>query len=119
MKVLILDDEEDIRELMSFFLMKMGMTAVEAKNGTEGYAVFIKEKPDLILTDINMPGGDNGWTFLERLQGLGEELPPIVLMSGYEKNIEKLDSINHPVEYLEKPFSYEKVVSAIKKVTGI
>lgn len=58
MKILIIDDEEDIREILKYNLSKEGYEAYEAKNGEEGLQKSIEIKPDLVLLDIMMPGMD-------------------------------------------------------------
>ena len=55
-KVLIVEDEDGIRELMRLFLVKKGYEIIEAEDGFEAMDVLSKEDPDLILLDIEMPG---------------------------------------------------------------
>ena len=54
-KILIIDDEKDIRELFREFLEREGFEVVEADNGVSGLAMFKKEHADLVITDIIMP----------------------------------------------------------------
>jgi two-component system alkaline phosphatase synthesis response regulator PhoP len=56
--ILIVDDEEDIREILSYNLKKEGYTVVTAENGEKGLAEMRQSKPDLILLDVMMPGMD-------------------------------------------------------------
>lgn len=114
-KVLVVDDEEDIRDLVKFCLKKQGYSVVLADNGTSAMDVFRSESPDLIITDINMPGGDDGWEFIRKL-GLEEkeELPPIVVMTGYSNNeFKKSDAIDL---FLQKPFSMDEFIDAVEGV---
>ena len=57
-KILIIDDEEDIRELLSYNLKKEGHLVFTAENGEVGLSIMKKEHPDLILLDVMMPGMD-------------------------------------------------------------
>jgi two-component system alkaline phosphatase synthesis response regulator PhoP len=57
-KLLIVDDEEDIRELLSYNLKREGYAVFVAQNGEDGLSVLRKEKPDLVLLDVMMPGMD-------------------------------------------------------------
>ncbi len=57
-KILIIDDEEDIRELLSYNLKKEGHLVFTAENGEVGLSLMKKEHPDLILLDVMMPGMD-------------------------------------------------------------
>ena len=66
MKVLIVDDYEDTREMLKMMLEMRGCVVVEAANGLEAVEVAMREKPDLILMDLNMPVLD-GWEATRRL----------------------------------------------------
>ena len=57
-KLLLIDDEPDILRVLSRSLTADGYEVVSAQNGTEGIAVFEKEKPAIVITDIKMPGMD-------------------------------------------------------------
>ena len=58
MKILIIDDEDDIREILKYNLSKEGYETFEAGNGEEGLQKCMEIKPDLVLLDIMMPGMD-------------------------------------------------------------
>lgn len=113
-KILVVDDEEDIRDLVGFCLEKEGYEVTMAENGTEALSVFESTKPDLIVTDINMPGGDDGWVFLANLDKLGVALPPVIIMTGYSKNESKItDAVS---VFLQKPFSMDEFVETVQGV---
>ncbi len=57
-KLLLIDDEPDILRVLSMSLKADGYAVVTAANGTEGVAAFEEEKPDIVITDIKMPGKD-------------------------------------------------------------
>ena len=65
--VLIVEDEDGIRELMRLFLVKKGYKIIEAEDGYEAMDVLAKENPDLILLDIEMPG-ENGFDVIKKLK---------------------------------------------------
>ena len=56
--VLIVDDEEDIRQILAYNLIKEGFTVMTASRGDEALELIYKQKPDLILLDVMMPGMD-------------------------------------------------------------
>lgn len=66
-KVLIVDDEQDLREAIATSLSYQGIAVLTAKDGEEGFALALAEKPDLILLDIMMPKMD-GMTMLAQLR---------------------------------------------------
>jgi len=69
--VLIVDDTVVVRKLLSKILQKAGYRLVEASNGNDAIEVALREKPDLILLDVVMPGKD-GYTVCEELKSLDE-----------------------------------------------
>ena len=60
-KILIVEDEANIRELLRLYLEREGYTVIEAENGVEGIKQWKSEKPDMLLLDVMMPVMD-GWT---------------------------------------------------------
>jgi CheY-like chemotaxis protein len=84
-KVLIIDDEKLILTTTTLLLKHANMDVVTAKSGMEGIAVAEKEKPDIILLDIMMPGMD-GWSVLARIKADDRLCGiPVVLFSGDEQ----------------------------------
>src|SRR4030067_2090152 len=82
-KILIVDDEDCIRLVLSEFLKNRGFTACEAKDGFEAIALFAAERPDAVLLDLSMPGMD-GMEGLSRLTGQDPSVPVIILTANGE-----------------------------------
>jgi CheY-like chemotaxis protein len=80
MRVLVIDDEPDTIEVVSMVLMAAGAQVYDAADGQEGYEVFLREKPDLVLSDLSMPGVD-GWQLLQHIRATegGDHIPVIAL----------------------------------------
>ena len=76
--ILIVDDEETIREMYRMKFMRDGFQVLTARNGKEALALTTEKKPDLILLDILMPVMD-GYEFLKELRKKGAHVPVIVL----------------------------------------
>jgi len=117
-KVLIVEDEEDLREAMVDKLTREGFQVNEAKNGEEGLEVASKEHPDLILLDIVMPKMD-GMTMMKKLRETntwGKEVPIILLtnLSADEEKIIQSIVENEPSYYLVK--SDWKIGDVVQKV---
>jgi len=113
-KILVIDDEEWLREMMQLALRQRGFEVIEAANGTDGIERARKELPDLILCDINM-GKVDGYLTLSALRG---EAPtaaiPFILMTGLADSA----SMRHGMElgaddYLPKPFTTEALYAAV------
>lgn len=112
-KILIIDDEADIREIVMFYLAEEGYAVLEASNGHEGIMKALHEKPDAILLDIMMPG-INGFEVAKHLK----EDPntrdiPIIILSVLAQDSQFRQGI---LDYVSKPFHQEEIVSVIKKI---
>ena len=109
-KVLIIDDDPNVRELVSRMLESEGMNVIEAKNGQEGLDL-LAEEPDLIILDLEMPVM-NGFEFLENTT----TSIPIIIFSGLElskKDVEGLQSQTLGLITKDKMGSGEKLLEAI------
>ncbi|MEW6235108.1 MAG: response regulator [Candidatus Omnitrophota bacterium] len=80
-KILIVDDEENLRELYRVELMDEGFEVITAKNGFEGVEKCENENPDLVIVDIRMPGMD-GLETISRILNLNRKRP-IIIHSAY------------------------------------
>src|ERR1017187_77168 len=113
-KILVIDDEEWLREMMHLALQQRGFEVIEAVNGADGIEMARRELPDLILCDINMGKVDGYLT----LSSLHNEAPtaaiPFILMTGLADSA----SMRHGMElgaddYLPKPFTTESLYAAV------
>ncbi len=73
-RILIVDDEASIRDMLAFFFHKRGFEAMTASSFTEGVAAAARFSPDLVLSDIKMPDG-NGLDLLRKVKGESQSLP--------------------------------------------
>jgi len=77
-KILVIDDEKATLAMFRLFLEAYGYVVLTAENGTQGLEIFSKEKPDLVITDIKMPGID-GLTVLQRIKDIDPKAGVIVI----------------------------------------
>jgi two-component system nitrogen regulation response regulator NtrX len=115
---LIVDDEERIRKTLADILEDEGWLAEQAKNGQEAMIQFKKNRPDLVLLDVWMPGIDGIGT-LQSLKRLDTDIP-IVIMSGHGTietavRATKLGAF----DYLEKPLSLDKIIPLLQHAVEI
>ncbi len=103
-KILIIDDEAPTLTMFRLILGAYGYTVFTAQNGKEGLAIFEKEKPTLVLTDIKMPGID-GIEVLKRIKKLDPETQVIVITGHGDMdlavkalNLDATDFINKPIQ---------------------
>ncbi len=114
-KILVIDDEEWLREMIHLALSQRGYDVLEASSGTEGIEKARKEVPDLILCDVNMGKVDGYLT----LASLRNEAPtaaiPFILMTGLADNA----GMRHGMElgaddYLPKPFTTDQLYASVE-----
>lgn len=112
-RVLIVDDEEDVVELLGFRLKTKGCEVLEAYDGEEGLAVSKKEIPDLILLDIKLPKQDGIQVCLTLKQDPSTQKIPIILISASIGEIKKGEKIAKADGFLKKPFEPAELFKAI------
>lgn len=117
-KILIVDDEEDLREILSEDFSLQGATVFTAKNGREAYEVAIRETPHVILSDVRMPGGD-GVELLKRIREVHSQTPPhVFLLTGFSDLKPEQAAELGGQGLVSKPFSLkllrERVVSVLR-----
>jgi DNA-binding response OmpR family regulator len=116
-KIVIAEDEPDIRELITFTLRFAGHEVIAGSNGLEGYELTKKERPDLAMFDVRMPK----MTGYEACQRIKEDPEiahtPVVFLSakGQESEIEQGMSVGAE-EYLLKPFAPDQLVERIREI---
>jgi CheY-like chemotaxis protein len=116
-KILIAEDERDIRELISFTLQFAGYEVVVATNGAEAVEQTLKTHPDLILMDVRMPRM-TGYQACEALKELPEtrDIPVIFLSAkGQESEIQQGIGVG-AIDYILKPFAPDDLTEQVKRV---
>ena len=117
LKVLVVDDEEEVRNSVSEFLESQGYDAVEIADGEEALAKCFTEKPDLLLLDLRLPRVD-GYQVCQTLKGNPiTSVIPIIMISALNSTSQKIKGIEHGADdYIEKPFDLEELSARIKMV---
>jgi DNA-binding response OmpR family regulator len=116
-KILIAEDERDIRELVSFSLQFGGFSVVQATNGAEAVEQAQKELPDLILMDVRMPKmtGYEACRQMKTMDAL-REIPVVFLSAkGQESEIQTGLEVGAE-EYILKPFAPDELVKQVQAV---
>ena len=122
LQVLVVDDSEDIRKLISFLLESMGCEVVgEAENGMEAVDLFKKKRPDLVLLDILMPAM-NGLEVLKRLMKIDRNAA-VVMLTAVDNNLVAEDCILAGAkDYLRKDLGPEemqkRLAEEVAKIAG-
>lgn len=118
-KVLIVEDEDTIREALKTAVLHQGYDPLVARDGVEGLDIALREHPDAILTDVKMPVMD-GLTMMHKIRGdeWGNKVP-IIVLTNYDNTDEQLDqiSIDAPAYYLVKVYNtIEQIMNKIGDV---
>ncbi|MCK4245107.1 MAG: response regulator [Candidatus Omnitrophica bacterium] len=116
-KILVIDDDPDIREMIKSRLKANGYTVIVASDGSEGLEMAKREHPDLILLNVMMPKL-SGVTAAIRLKETKEtESIPIILITGISESEARALALRFGAEnYIIKPFEGSELVNKIEKV---
>lgn len=116
-KILVVDDEKDLLDLVRRILARGGFEVITASDGKEGLAKVYSEAPDLMILDINMPGM-NGWKVCRKIRGdpLYKHLPIIMLTVRRTKKDQLKGLDLGSDEYITKPFSPKELIARVKTV---
>ncbi len=113
-KILIVDDEENICELVRLYIEKEGFEAVIANDGQEAVAKFNNEKPDLILLDIMLPIKD-GWQVCREIRA--QSNVPIIMLTAKGETFDKVLGLELGADdYVVKPFEPKELIARIRAV---
>lgn len=117
--ILIIDDDDLIRNLVQQFLEKSGYNVITAPSGTTGVALFEQEPPALIVLDVAMPGM-SGFEVAQHIRALEQRnnrpRTPIILLTAYARSFFKSASEDADIDsYLTKPVPLDKLLAHIQK----
>ncbi|HEX2455175.1 MAG TPA: sigma-54 dependent transcriptional regulator [Vicinamibacterales bacterium] len=112
-RILVVDDEAEIRRSVRMILEYEGYEVMEASSGPEGVALAERESPDLVFLDIKMPGMD-GLDALQRIKS-GNESIPVVIISGHGTVSTAVEATKAGAfDFIEKPLASERVLLTIR-----
>ncbi len=116
-RILIVEDEEDIRELVRYNLEREGFSVSEAESGEEGLKKITKKRPDLILLDLMLPGKDGMQVCRELKQNEEDRSIPIIMMTARGEESDIVAGLELGAEdYIVKPFSPKVLMARVKAV---
>ena len=113
-KILVVDDEKNICDLLRMYLEKEGYAVVMAHNGLDAVKMFSTENPDLVLLDIMLPQLD-GWQVCREIRKTSEK--PIIMLTAKDEVFDKVLGLELGADdYVTKPFDTKEIVARIKAV---
>ena len=114
MKMLVADDDRDLRELIGFTLMQAGYLVVKAGDGTAALRMFEAESPDLVVLDINMPGA-SGFQVCEAIRKRSRV--PVIMLTARGTEEDRVRGLKMGADdYVVKPFSARELLARVEAV---
>lgn len=118
-KILLIEDEASVREMLIDELTVQGHQVIEAQNGEEGLRKFLENEPDLVLCDRAMPGM-SGYDVLERIRGAHPQFNdvPFIFLTALADPRDRA-AVDHlkPSAYMTKPIDFSALTEKIKDLT--
>jgi two-component system, OmpR family, phosphate regulon response regulator PhoB len=117
-KLLIADDLVPIRQMVRITLSTQGWTIVEAKNGNEALDLTRTEKPDLVLLDVDMGPGPNGFDVCRQIKAdVNTKDIPVVMLTAHESDSDRaIGFAAGATQYLTKPFGPLELIDTIRGI---
>jgi DNA-binding response OmpR family regulator len=111
-RVLVIDDDDDIRGLVVELLERAGLDVEQAPDGRAGLRAFHQQPADLVILDVSMPELD-GWQTLERIRDLSEA--PVMMLTAQGAELERVRGLQAGADdYLVKPFGRQELVARVQ-----
>ena len=114
-KILIVEDDDNIRELLRLYLEREGYEITEAENGAVGLSKWKAENPDMMLLDVMMPVMD-GWQVCKEVRAAGSTMP-IIMITAKGETMDKVSGLELGADdYIVKPLEMREVVARVRAV---
>jgi DNA-binding response OmpR family regulator len=111
-RILVMEDEEEINEIVTAYLTKEGYEILSADDGLRGIRLFYEKRPDLVILDIMMPGLD-GWEVCRRIREVSDT--PVIVLSARGQEADKVRGLNLGADdYVLKPFGAAELAARVK-----
>lgn len=115
LKILLVDDDPNIRQLVNLYLVKEGFEVIMASRGDEALKLFKESPPNLMLLDIMLPGMD-GWQVCREVRKVSNI--PIIMLTAKDETFDKVLGLELGADdYVVKPFDMKELVARIKAVS--
>jgi len=120
--LLVVDDEETLRNAMVFDFKRKGFTVLSAESGQTAFEIVKSQKIHLVVSDMRMPGGD-GMSLLENIRAYDPTLPTVIFITGFIDVTEEQAIAKGARKVLSKPFDrkvlMDSVLDAVLDALGI
>ena len=117
-KILVVDDEKEIRDLLSIYLMEDGYKVIAASNGQDAISLAQAEHPQVILMDVKMPGIDGVETCKRLKEQEGTKSIPIIMVTAYQdRDVEAY--LEGADDFVNKPFDKTEITFRVRSMLRI
>ena len=116
-RILLVDDAEALRDVLSKILSVMGFEVTVARNGNEGLNLFLEHAFDLVMTDLEMPGID-GWTLAFHVKDKSPHTPVVLITGQKEESVMEKLAHSSVDEAMFKPFRLEDIDKIFQGMFG-
>jgi PAS domain S-box-containing protein len=111
-KILVIDDEESVRNVLAQILSQMNHQVTVAENGERGIQLFKEKKFDLVLTDLGMPGL-SGWEVCKVIKSISPRFP-VGMITGFGGNVDKVKIREAGLDFvISKPFDFNQILNIV------
>jgi two-component system KDP operon response regulator KdpE len=111
-KILVVDNDRTLTELMSYILKREGFTPLVAADGAQGIAMFVEHQPDLVVLDVTMPGL-NGFDVCQRLRAM-TATTPIIILTAQGNEAEMVRGLGLGADCVAKPFQPRTFIARVR-----
>ena len=119
-KVLVADDEHNIRHILDFSLHAEGFDVISVQNGEDAFNMAVDQKPHLIILDVMMPGQGGVETCRKLKQDPRTADIPVILLTAKSSREDREAGFEAGAkDYITKPFSPQKVIDTVQDILGV
>jgi DNA-binding response OmpR family regulator len=119
-KVLVADDEHNIRHILDFSLHAEGFLVISALNGEDAFKLAVESIPDLVILDVMMPGQGGVETCRALKADVRTSSIPVILLTALTGREDRNAGVQAGADaYITKPFSPQKVIDAVQDLLGV
>ncbi|NUM87794.1 MAG: response regulator [Bdellovibrionales bacterium] len=110
--ILVVDDDETLRNAIAFDMKRCGFSVIQAANGTEAFRIVETTEVSLVISDVRMPGGD-GLSLLERIRAFNPNIPLVIFVTGFAGASETSCIEKGALKVIPKPFDRQHLISSV------
>ncbi|HMK65781.1 MAG TPA: response regulator [Thermodesulfobacteriota bacterium] len=117
MRILVVDDNQGVATITQLILEMEGHEVTSALSGSEGYLAYLRLRPDLVITDIQMPG-ENGFEMMNHIRQQNPRVKAIYMSGNLLEFYADLETEkdHYPINFLDKPFSREELIGQVRQL---